>query len=125
MLGALVWLAPHEARAADPDPFWGPDKALHFGVSAAISAGGYAAGTGLWDERWKAIAFGGGIALGAGALKEGLDAAGLGDPSWKDFAWDAIGTACGIAVALAVDLAVHGGRLPPAARSASALSLQF
>jgi putative lipoprotein len=124
-LGALIWLSPLGVRAADPDPFWGRDKALHFGASAAIAAGGYAVGTGLWDERWKAIALGGGIALGAGALKEGLDAAGLGHPSWNDFAWDAIGAACGTAVALVVDMAVHGGRLPPIVSSTSALDVRF
>jgi putative lipoprotein len=122
---AFVLLVPFRARAADPDPFWGRDKAMHFGATAAISAGGYAAGTALWEERWKAIALGGGLGLGAGAIKEGLDAAGLGNPSWKDFAWDAIGTACGIVVALTVDAVVHGGRLPPVVSSGSAVSFQF
>jgi len=125
VLAAIVWLGPRSARAADPDPFWGPDKAVHFGAAAAISAGGYAVGTGLWEERWKAAALGGGIAIGAGALKEGLDAAGLGHPSWNDFAWDAIGASCGIAVALAVDALVHGGRIPRIAASPFAVSVQF
>ena len=68
---------------------------------------------------------GGGIGLGAHALKEGLEAAGLGQPSWNDFAWDAIGAACGIAVALVVDMGVHGGRAPRVSSSGSAVSLPF
>jgi putative lipoprotein len=125
VVAALACSLPLGARAADPDPFWGRDKALHFGATAAISAGGYAAGTALWDERWKAIVLAGGAALGAGAIKEGLDAAGLGDPSWKDFAWDAIGTSCGIAIALAVDVAIHGGRMPRMATAPSTLIVHF
>jgi putative lipoprotein len=102
-------LSPAVARAADPDPFWGPDKALHFAASGVIAGAGYGIGTAVWSERWKAFAFGGVAALGAGALKEGLDAAGLGDPSWKDFAWDVIGAAAGLGVAFAIDVGAHGG----------------
>ena len=29
---------------ADDDPWWGPDKALHLGVSAGLAGGGYALG---------------------------------------------------------------------------------
>jgi putative lipoprotein len=106
---AVMLLSPALAHAEEPDPFWGPDKALHFTASGAIAGGGYAVGTAMWAERWKAFALGGAAAIGAGALKEGLDAAGLGDPSWKDFAWDVIGAACGLGVAFAIDVGVHGG----------------
>jgi hypothetical protein len=47
------------------------------------------------------------------ALKEGIDATGSGDPSWKDFTWDVIGAAVGLAVAWGVDAVVHGGKMPP------------
>jgi putative lipoprotein len=97
------------ARADDPDPWISRDKALHFDVTAGIAAAGYGVSAGwIVDARWKALAIGGGLALGAGAAKELLDLAGLGDPSWKDFAWDALGTVAGLALAWGVDLALGG-----------------
>ena len=101
------------ARAADPDPWFGRDKALHFAVSAAIAGAGYGVTTALARDRWKAFAVGAGAALAAGALKEGYDAAGHGDPSWKDMGWDVIGTAVGLAIAWGIDAAVHGGKPAP------------
>jgi putative lipoprotein len=103
----------HVARAADNDPFFGQDKALHFVVAGAIAGTGYGVTTAFADERWKAFAVGGSAAIAAGALKEGLDAMGLGDPSWKDFAWDVIGAAAGVGVAWVIDVAAHGGKVPP------------
>lgn len=99
------------ARAADPDPWIGPDKALHFDASAGIAAVGYAAAAGwLTDARWKSLAIGGGVALAAGAGKEVLDATGIfhGDPSWKDLTWDLFGTVAGLALAWGIDLLVGG-----------------
>ncbi|MBV9945280.1 MAG: hypothetical protein JOZ69_00340, partial [Myxococcales bacterium] len=81
------------ARASDPDPWLGRDKALHFDVSAGIAAATYAVSAGwLVDARWKALVIGGGVTLAAGAGKELVDATGWfgGDPSWKDFAWDVL-----------------------------------
>jgi putative lipoprotein len=98
---------------ADDDPFWGRDKALHFAVAGAIAGVGYGVTTAVASDRWKAFAVGGAAAVGAGAIKEGLDATGLGDPSWKDFAWDVIGAAAGLGVAWAIDVAVHAGHVPP------------
>ena len=119
------------AFAADPDPWFGPDKTLHFAVSAGIAGAGYGVTTALTDERWKAFAVGGGAAVTLGALKEAYDATGHGDPSWKDFAWDVAGTVVGLAVAWGVDALVHGGTPPfaaPASTSAaysSGFALQF
>jgi putative lipoprotein len=113
------------ARASGDDPFWGPDKALHFGVAGAIAGTGYAVTTAATPDRWKAFAVGGAAAVGAGALKEGLDAAGLGDPSWKDFAWDVIGAACGLGVAWALDVAVHGGHVPAWSSGGSSAVFRF
>jgi putative lipoprotein len=121
---ALVSAAPR-ARAADPDPWLGPDKALHFGASAVIAGGGYAVGTFVFPARGHALLLGAGLGLGAGAAKELLDLAGFGDPSWKDFAWDAIGTAAGLLVAWGIDVLVsgiderHPAVLAPSASSAS------
>ncbi len=106
--GLLTLAVPKAARASDPDPWFGRDKALHFGVSGAIAAGGYAAGAALFDARGHALLFGGGVALAAGVGKEVLDAAGFGDPSFKDLAWDIAGTAVGLALAWSVDALVRG-----------------
>src|SRR5258706_2157437 len=110
LLLALLFSTP--ARADNSDPFWGPDKALHFTVAGTIAGVGYSATTAFTADRWKAFAIGGAAAVGAGALNAGLDAAGFGDPSWKDFAWDVIGGACGLGVAWVIDVAIHGGRVP-------------
>ena len=113
MLVTLGLTVSAPARAADPDPWFGRDKALHFAVSAGIAGAGYGITTAFAEDRWKALAVGGGAALAAGALKEGYDATGHGDPSWKDFAWDVIGAAVGLAIAWGIDTAVHGGKAPP------------
>jgi putative lipoprotein len=101
------------AHAAEPDSWLGPDKALHFAVSAGIAGVGYGVTTAFARDRWKAFAVGGGAALAAGALKEGYDATGHGDPSWKDFGWDVIGAAVGLVMAWGIDAGVHGGKAPP------------
>jgi putative lipoprotein len=106
---ALGGAAP--VRADPPDPWFGHDKALHFGASATISAAGYGAGAWLSDDarvRWIA---GAGLGLTAGVAKELWDLAGHGDPSWRDLTWDVVGTASGLAVAAAIDWAL--GRLHP------------
>jgi putative lipoprotein len=112
------------AFAADADPWLSRDKAFHFDVSAGIAAAGYGVSAAwLVDARWKALAIGGGVALAAGAAKEIVDATGVfgGDASWKDFAWDAIGTAAGLAIAWGVDLLLGGvDRAHPALRSPDA-----
>jgi putative lipoprotein len=92
----------------DDDPWFGRDKALHFGVSAAIAGSVYAIAATQVDSRAAALAWGAGVSLAIGAAKEGADALGLGDPSWRDLTWDAIGTAAGLLVAWSVDLLVRG-----------------
>jgi putative lipoprotein len=124
MCVVMLVVAARPARAADPDPdpWWGKDKALHFGVSAGIAAGAYGAGRAIFDRRLDAALFGGGVAIGAGAAKETLDALGHGDPSWKDLTWDLAGTVVGLALALGIDLLVsHATHASdPAAPPASA-----
>ena len=109
----LVAMSRSSFARADDDPFWGRDKALHFAVAGGIAGVGYGVTTAVAADRWKAFAVGGAAAVGAGAIKEGLDATGLGDPSWKDFAWDVIGAAAGLGVAWAIDVAIHAGHAPP------------
>jgi uncharacterized protein YfiM (DUF2279 family) len=105
----LVLTATSVARADDADPWIARDKAFHFDVSAGIAAVAYAGSAAyLVDARWKALAIGGGVTIAIGGGKELLDLAGLGDPSWKDFAWDAIGTVAGLAIAWGVDMLLGG-----------------
>ncbi len=101
-------LGSSSARAGDPDPWLGTDKALHFGVSAGIAAGSYAASAAVLEARGHALLLAGGVTLAVGAGKEALDLAGFGDPSWKDFVADVAGTIVGLAVAWSVDLLVRG-----------------
>ena len=101
------------ARArADDDPWLGPDKALHFGVSTALASGGYAASALVLDPPWQRALVAAGFTLSLGAGKELYDATGHGDPSWRDFTWDVIGCAVGVGVSLLIDLAL---RPPPRA----------
>ena len=110
---ALISATVSRPARAEPDPWLGRDKALHFAVAAGIAGAGYGMTTAFARDRWKALAIGGGAALAAGALKEGYDATGPGDPSWKDFAWDVLGAAVGLAIAWGIDAGVHGGSPPP------------
>lgn len=110
LAAAVVVGAPRLARAADPpdpDPWFGRDKGLHFAVSAGLAVGGYGFGALAVDDVAARVAIGASIALGAGVAKEILDAAGFGDPSFRDLAWDLAGTAVGIGFAVTFDLALR------------------
>jgi len=94
------------AHAADPDPWFGPDKALHFGISVGLSAGGYGVSSLFLPKPYERAIAGGTFSLALGAGKELYDLSGHGDPSWKDFTWDVAGTAVGLGIALLVDALV-------------------
>jgi len=98
-----VLLPARAARADDPDPWFGTDKALHFGFSAALAGTGYGVSSLFLDAPGTRALAGAGFSLTLGASKELYDLAGHGDPSWKDFTWDVAGTAVGVGVALLVD----------------------
>lgn len=100
------------AYAADPDPWFGQDKALHFAATSVLGLSGYAVTATLTDRRELRVLGGVAVGLGAGIAKELLDLAGFGDPSWKDLAWDAIGTAVGVLVAWGIDLLLAAHRAP-------------
>jgi len=100
---AMLWPEPTRAQTADPDPWFGKDKPLHFGASAALAAGGYAGSALVYDDEPHRLLLGGGLALTAGVAKELYDLTGAGDPSWKDLTWDVLGTAAGLAVTWAID----------------------
>jgi putative lipoprotein len=91
------------ARAADPDPWFGHDKKLHFEISAALASGGYGATSLVTDDRRARLAVGGGFAFSVGVAKELWDLSGHGDASWRDLTWDAVGTVTGLTLAYAVD----------------------
>jgi len=106
-VASALLVAPRSARAGD-DPWFGRDKALHASVSAAIAGATYAVSAPLFDARYPPLLLGAGVSIAAGAVKELHDLAGYGDPSWKDFTWDVIGTAGGLAIAWGIDLLVRG-----------------
>ena len=113
---AALLLAPAPTRAAppDPDPWFGPDKALHFTVSGLVAGGGYGMTAIFSDRVATRIAFGAGLGLAVGAGKEVWDLSGHGDPSWRDFTWDVIGTVFGVGIAVTIDLATRGPARAPA-----------
>jgi uncharacterized protein YfiM (DUF2279 family) len=88
---------------AKADDWWGPDKALHLGVSAAIAGVGYGAAAFLSEGHVDRTAAGLLAGLGAGVLKEVLDALGTGTPSLRDLTWDLVGAVAGAALALVLD----------------------
>lgn len=91
------------AAAAESDPWFGHDKALHFSVSAGLAAGGYGVTAAVADDRHWRLPAGALVALGAGVGKELYDLTGRGDASWRDLTWDVLGTATGLGVAWLVD----------------------
>lgn len=91
---------------ADPDPWLGPDKALHFSVSAALAGVAYGTTSLFTESRPARIGVATGVAFGAGIFKELLDLSGSGQPSWKDLAWDALGTAVGVVLSWVLDVFV-------------------
>lgn len=83
-------LVPTLAFATDSDSWTSHDKALHFGVSAAL---GMAAGSQWPDHKGRAFA----LALTPGVLKELSDARKGGSGfSIKDLTADALGAALGV-----------------------------
>jgi propanol-preferring alcohol dehydrogenase len=94
-------------NAADPDPWLGRDKALHFGFSAGIASAGYGAVAILVEERRWRLVTGASLAITAGVGKEVADHYGQGDASYRDFAWDVVGTATGLGLAWLVDRLVE------------------
>jgi len=91
------------AQAAEPDPWFGRDKAIHFSVSFALAGNAYADSSAFTKRTCIRVLSGVGVALSAGIAKELADRYDGGDASWRDLAWDAVGTATGTLVAWLVD----------------------
>jgi putative lipoprotein len=99
----LLTATTRSVHAQERDPWWGRDKAAHLTVSVGLSSLTYGLVRSQTDRKGLCLAWGAGVGLGAGLAKEALDFAGLGTPSWKDFLWDAIGTALGLGVSVGLD----------------------
>jgi putative lipoprotein len=97
-----------EGRADESDPWFGRDKFDHFIVSSALSSETYLVAAAHVKARGVALVIAGATSLAIGAAKEAWDLAGHGDPSWRDLAWDLIGTAGGLGLAWGVDLVIRG-----------------
>ena len=122
-LASIALVSASSARAQqrdqpESDPWFGRDKALHFGVSASLALAGYAGASLKTDDRPTRVAAGITLALGAGLLKEAWDLTGHGDASWRDLTWDVVGTTTGVLIAYAIDWAMSRLRGPQAASTA-------
>jgi len=94
------------SRARAEDAWFAPDKGLHYGVSLGLAASGYGvASTFLERPAYRALV-GFSFAVSLGLAKEGWDAAGHGDPSWRDVTWDILGGLSGTALAWGIDRAL-------------------
>ncbi len=98
-----TFLAVATNKQAPSDRWFAYDKALHFGFSAGLAAGGYTVGACISEKQKTRLAIGAGVALLAGIAKELWDLSGHGDPSWKDFFWDIMGTGTGLAISWTID----------------------
>ena len=90
------------------DRWLGRDKALHFGVSAGLAAGGYAGAAVFTPSEPVRLASGGLLSLTLGIGKELADHRGAGDASFRDLSWDVMGTATGLLTAWLIDRYVFG-----------------
>ena len=114
-LGVLASAARARAQQADPDPWFGRDKALHFGASASLALIGYAGASLATDSRPTRVVVAASFALGLGVAKDFWDLCGHVDASWRDLTWDVVGTATGVAIAYAIDWAIARIRGPSTA----------
>ena len=97
-LVALALAAAPIGSAARADAWDGPDKRAHLVASAGIAATGSVLAHALDLDATDRALIGFGVGVTAGALKEGLDALGLGAASAPDFVWSAAGAALGAAL---------------------------
>ena len=111
---AALLLVAATARA-DPDPWFGSDKALHFAVSAGFAIGAYHFAMTYSLSPKVRVAYGASFALLLGIGKELWDASGNGNASLKDLTWDVLGTAVGVAICLVIDQVIFRPAVVPAA----------
>lgn len=101
------------------------DDRLHLGLSSLIAFGTYGI-VALVDERESLrVGVGAAVALAAGIAKELWDLGGRGDPSWRDIAFDVVGTGVGLLAGWLLGLLVRHVRGPTEDPSTAPLSLRF
>jgi uncharacterized protein YfiM (DUF2279 family) len=99
----LLLVVASSPAGAEPDRWWGTDKALHFSACLMFAGDGYATASVLSEqERYRLLA-GFGVAFAAGAAKEVYDRSSGGDASWRDLTWDVLGAATGAAISWLID----------------------
>lgn len=89
--------------SAEQDPWWGPDKKLHFAYSIGLAGSGYLASVPWVEDLQTRALVGSGFSLFVGVGKEVYDWTGRGTPSWKDVTWDVLGTALGVGISVSLD----------------------
>ena len=95
-------LGPAAARAQS-DPWFAQDKALHYGVSTGLAAGGYAGSAFVLERPASRAAAAAGASLVVGLGKELHDEHARGAFSFRDLTWDALGALTGAGVGYLVD----------------------
>jgi putative lipoprotein len=116
----MTLAAPVSAFASDDDPWFGRDKALHFGAGAVLAGGGYSVAAAVTEKPKPRILTGVGVSVGASAAKEWYDRSHRGDPSWRDFAWGSVGAAAGVTIAWLIERGQKKDRTKPALRTRTA-----
>ena len=97
---------------AQSDSYVGPDKALHFSVSAALALGFYGVGSAIWDTDPPRAAFAGATALAFGIAKEVYDLADGRIFSGPDLFWDVVGSSVGTLFGFFISWLVRRSRVP-------------
>ncbi len=91
------------ALPARADTWWGPDKALHLGVSIGLAAGATAVTAAWIEDPLERAAIGVVSSLTLGVAKELVDGLGLGAASFRDLTWDLIGSVIGASLVWVVE----------------------
>ncbi len=101
----FLWV-PDRASASE-DPWFSKDKGLHFGISAALAAGGYGLTVPFDDREVVRAGVGAAFSLSIGISKELYDLHRGGALSYRDLVWDFLGTATGVLIAWLIDQALN------------------
>jgi putative lipoprotein len=99
----LPLLVATSPAVAEPDPWWGQDKALHFSACFLLAGDGYATAAVLSEREAYRLLAGFGLATAVGASKEVYDRSSGGDSSLRDLTWDLVGGATGAAISWIID----------------------
>jgi putative lipoprotein len=103
LAAALSLASDTHAKAAEEDPWFGRDKALHFSACLSLSTVGYAGAALATPDTTFRLVTGAGLAMTAGIAKEVYALHEGGDASWRDLTWDVLGTTTGLVTAWLID----------------------